>query len=382
MSLARATVDICAMNDRRALALLRAIVTGKGDTHALLAAEAPVLDRFVDFTDRHRLSGHLYRVLEARGLLGHLPLTARERARAFYLRQWEKNERLARELGKLGALFEERGLDVLVLKGPLFAERYYGNLDARAISDLDLLLGANAGLRDVERLLLGEGYVRRSRTLLGQRLSRRFTHHFEYRHGDIPVEVHWVLQQHFSFALDYPRLWRESEQVGFRGRRYRVLSPEYELVVHILALLTDLQVGKLTLKSFVDVYRILETAGSAIEWGAFFARRRQERILASSAHWLALLLDVLDCADQLPDLTRALTQLGRYPRQRGIGPADVLHSRRLDPGQKLSALRLYETSLAGALAWWVVSLPFRLAVYREERDKPLLAWPRYGRVGA
>jgi hypothetical protein len=41
----------------------------------------------------------------------------------------------------------------------------------------------------------------------------------------------------------------------------------------------------------------------------------------------------------------------------------VLESRKVDVGQKLLAFRLYESSLAAALSWWLVSLPFRFAVY-------------------
>jgi hypothetical protein len=41
----------------------------------------------------------------------------------------------------------------------------------------------------------------------------------------------------------------------------------------------------------------------------------------------------------------------------------VLESRPLDLGQKLLALRIYETPLAASVSWWLVSLPFRVAAY-------------------
>ena len=151
-----------------------------------------------------------------------------------------------------------------------------------------------------------------ARSLLGQRLSRRFTHHFEYRREDIPVEVHWVLQQHFSFALDYPRLWRESERSSFRGRRYRRLSAEYELVVHILSLLTDLQVGKLTLKSFVDMYRILERPEAPSSGGrSSLVAARSGSCPAPRTGWPCC--STCWTVPTAPRLTRALAQRRRTP---------------------------------------------------------------------
>jgi hypothetical protein len=348
------------------LAALRAVVLDRNPQHALAR---PDLDPagFVGFLERHRLLGYVYRALQRRGMQDALPAGPRAQARAYYLRQWTKNERLAAELARLSERFRRAGLDLLALKGPLFAERYYGDLDARSISDLDFL-GRRADDVDVaERLLLEDGYRRGSRLLLGRRVSRAFTHHFEYYNDDLAVELHWVLQRHPSLTIDYARLWRTAETFPFRGRAIRAPSDEYELVTQIVSVLVDLQVGKLTLKAFVDLYHLLAAAAPRIDWDAFFACRRQERLLRGTAFALALLAWLLDCADEIPGLVCR----GARPPALERGAEAVLGSRPLDWGQKLLALRLYQVPLAGALGWWAVSLPFRLAVYRQQSGKLL-----------
>src|SRR5581483_7674531 len=179
------------------LTLVRAIVADT-PTSAARALHDPAFDpaEFAGFAEQHRLLGFAYRELARWELSDRLPERELARAKAYYLRQWSKNERLAGELARLWIAATRAGLEVLSLKGPLFSQRYFGDLDARAISDLDFLVRRERDADALERVLLADGYTRESRLLLGRRLSRAFSHHFEYRKGDLVVEVHWVLQRH------------------------------------------------------------------------------------------------------------------------------------------------------------------------------------------
>ncbi len=178
--------------------------------------------------------------------------------------------------------------------------------------------------------------------------------------------MHWALQRHFSFRFEEERIWRDAWRVRFGDLECRAISDEYQLVAQILGVLTDLQVGKLTLKPFVDMYWIIEQLDDQMDWEEFFLVRRRERLFAISVYALALFLRLLDCAEDCP---RLAATLDRFRDARSCPDASamlhVLRSDRLATRQKLAALRLYETSLPGALGWWLVSLPFRLAVYGE-----------------
>ncbi len=344
--------------------MLRALV--RGDVSALretLADPATDVAGFLRFAHRHQLGSYAYWSLQRLGLARSLPppLLAATKASAFVERA--RSERLALLLDELGELFDAAGARALFIKGPLFAQRFYGSLEARGFSDLDVLIPAPTDSDRIERLLRGAGFEPAFRVLGTRRLTRYFAHHFEYRRDTLPLDVHWALQRHFTFAIDYPRLWATSVRVELGGRTFGAASDEYELVLQILGVLTDLQVGKLSLRTVVDVFRVLETVEGEMDWHDFLAWRARERILRPALFVLALTLDVLDCRDGFPTLCEAL-DAGRHriPSTQAARRA-VLESRPLDLEQKLLALRLYEAPLPTSLAWWLLSLPFRIAAY-------------------
>lgn len=346
------------------LAVLRAIVTGDAAAarRSLCESEADA-GAFFRFAHRHQLGAVTYHGLHRLGLTGALSPRILAATKASALAERRRTDRLTSELRRLADELESGGADVLFIKGPLFAERFYGSVDARGFADLDILLRRPDALASVEALLLAAGYAPAFRTLLGRRVSRYFSHHFEYRRDGLPLDVHWELQRHFTFAIDYRRMWSEASRWAFGGRSYPVASDEYELVLQILGVLTDLQVGKLALRSLVDVYRLIETMAQGTDWREFFAARAQERILRPSAYVLSLVLDVLQCHDRFPPLAAALAAYRERLPSTAHAVRAVLDSRPRDARQKLLAFRLYETSLPAALSWWLVSLPFRLAVY-------------------
>jgi Uncharacterised nucleotidyltransferase len=348
----------------RDLALLRSLVArDAGAVRDVLGDPATDLPGFFGFARRHQLGSFCYRALQELGLAKGLPPPLLAAAKAASLLERTLSERLMDQLRELGELFERGAVPVLFMKGPLFAKRYYGSLEARSVSDLDILVQGPPDLARVERLLLEVGFAPAFRIPLSRRLARLFAHHFEYRRDSLPLDVHWALQRHFSFAIDYGRVWSTAAQVELAGRTFPATSDEYEIVLQILGVVTDLQVGKLTLRPLVDLVHALRAVDGTMVWREFFAARERERILRPSAYVLALTLDAMGCRERFPELGSALAPtLQALPPTALAGDA-LLASRPLDVKQKLLALRIYEGPLVASLAWWVVSLPFRMAVY-------------------
>lgn len=350
------------------LALLRATVREDADAiRRALADPSADVAGFLRFAHRNRLGDFVYWSLRRLGLTGELAPEYLAAAKANALLERMRQEELLAELARLGEIFRVSGVRVLYLKGPLLAQRFYGGLEGRAAADLDLFIRGR-DLGRVERRLLEAGYLPAFRVLLSRRLSRYFTHHFEYRRKGLPLDVHWQFQRHFTFAIDYGRVWAGASRTEVRGREYEVVSAEYELVLQILGMLTDLQVGKLALRSLVDIQRILRTMDPVTDWGEFLAQRERERILRPTAYILALVLELLHCEDQFPILRDGLAPTLRGLPSTDLGVRAALESRPLSAGQKLLALRIYESPVAASLSWWLLSLPFRLAVYGVTRD--------------
>jgi Uncharacterised nucleotidyltransferase len=317
---------------------------------------------FLRFAHHHQLAAFVYSTLQELGIARVLPPRTLTATRMVAMRELAAGERLRAQLHALGDILRPAGTTVLFIKGPLFAKRFYPSIEARGLFDLDILVRAD-DLDTIETLLVRHGFESVMPVPVSRALARRFAHHVEYvRHG-VPLDVHWQLQAHFTFAIDYARLRATSARIPLDGRTYDATSDEYELVLQCLGVLTDLQVGKLKLRSVVDIYRVLATVGGTLDWTEFFEWRAHERILRPSLYVLALVLDLLNCWQQFPGLRSALEARHQSLPPIRAGIEALFESRPRALGHKLLALRLYEAPLAANLAWWVMSLPFRLAIY-------------------
>jgi hypothetical protein len=269
-------------------------------------------------------------------------------------------ERLARELDDLAARFDDGGHPFILLKGPYSATRFYGALDRREFADLDVMI-ERRDLADVERLLLHAGYTRKSGVIINSALTSRFTHALDFVKEGAAVDLHWVLSANAAHALDYAAIWRDRQRFTVRGREYAVLSDEYEVVFSLISIFKDLERGAARLKAFVDLQFILLTLDARIDWERFFANRRREKLHRVSAGVLALFLDLFECADRLPNVAAAVA--GHRLDGPSVGAADLMSAPRGALRNKLWAAEYYECSRLQLFLWWLVSLPFRVAVH-------------------
>lgn len=316
---------------------------------------------FERFALDHRLAGWTWKRLSALGLAREAGV---RRLRAGYLRQWAKNERLLQEARDLARRLQDRGIAHLFLKGPFFAVRYYGDLDARGISDLDLLVFDPQALFAAESVVESLGYRRTSLRPLGHALTSRFAHHYTYRRDDLAVELHWALQSHYSFRIDHPEVLRRAEAVSIGGDRFAVAAAADELTLQLLSAFTDAQIAQFRLRTLVDIHRLLTHLDATADWDAYFAELREWRLASIATAVLSACLLVLGCDADFPRLrTRLAATSGPAPRS-AADAWQLLDTRRFDPRGKLRLLRLYDAPLAGSLAWWALSLPARLGVYR------------------
>ena len=340
--------------------LVRAIVRGQAETVAVLCGAAEFDPHaFLQYADNQRVAACVFHAAQSHSLMPLLPEQAVEFLRRAFLTQWRWNFLLLGRIAELDGKLRQNGREAIVLKGLHLAEEYFGQLAARQVGDIDLLIADRHDLCAYEEILGGLGYRRRSRILGSRALMTRYTHHMEFDGPLAPLDLHWVLRQHPSFALDYSDIWRRKRQVRVRNVEFLALDVEHELVLQFLSIHTDVQVGILRLKPFVDLYAILRRLARTLPWEAFFARRAEERLLRISINVLDLALDILDCRDEFEALAESLAH------RRGLlvlADADSkLDLFRGTGGALAWALRLYDTSPPRAFFWWGLALPFRLA---------------------
>lgn len=280
-------------------------------------------------------------------------------------RQWQ----LLDELWYLTDVLESAGIPFILLKGLYFADVFYGGVENRFSWDLDVLV-RNSDASRADRVLRRSGYFRRSAVLLSRSLTARFTHAFDY--GNVrprfSVDLHWMLSRHPSFRVDDDAMWASRRPYSLLDRRFDVLSQEYEIVSNALSTFRDIQRGAIRMRAFVDLFKLLDASHQAIDWDRFLEKRRDERVAAVMVNILALTFKLLDCRTRFPGSARVVDEAADLlvPLPAG-GAAQFFEPGTAALPNRAWTASIYECSKQRVAAWWLVSLPFRMAVYRSGR---------------
>jgi hypothetical protein len=114
----------------------------------------------------------------------------------------------AAELVRIAEAVKEQGVEIAALKGVTLSALAYGNLAMRSPGDIDLLV-APAHVFEVERALLGLGYIRvePKAELTPRRLKHylKYYKHFAYFSAakGLPLELHWRLYHNTPLTKFY-----------------------------------------------------------------------------------------------------------------------------------------------------------------------------------
>lgn len=206
--------------------------------------------------------------------------------------------------------------------------------------------------------------------LFSRALTARFTHAFDYgnERPRFSVDLHWMLSRHPSFAVDEDSIWNGRGRYVLSGREFEVLSLEFEVVSNALSTFRDIQRGAIRIRAFVDLFRVLEKADATIDWDGFMVRRRREKTLSVVVNVLSMLFDLLECADRFPGASAMVEREdGRLVALPSCGTTGLFETGRAALPNRAWTSSVYECSQTSVASWWLVSLPFRMAVYKSGR---------------
>jgi len=358
--------DVGARDRIDQLLLLRALMKKDWQgARRLLASRSEVPEAFLSFLVQNNLRPLLHPLLEASGTIDLFPQAFVEKARRVHAWRAAENERLLHRTAELVELLRDGGVDVIVLKGPLLAIRFYGDIGQRSIADIDLLLRDPRDLAVAERTFRTHGFRRRSINIFGWRLARLFTHSFEYEQNGVKLDVHWALRRHFSFRPDRERLWQRRRAEHVDDTLVHVLCDEDLLSFLITSAFTDIQHGKVKLRAFVDLYFVLRHMNESTDWNSFFATHREERLFRISLNVVEMLLTLLDCRGEFPALVEVLEEHAADLKHSDLDDSmTLLAGSDTSYRNRLWGLSLYEAPLWKSICWSVLAVPVKAAVYR------------------
>ena len=208
------------------------------------------------------------------------------RLRGIHRRAWCANQVLFRRLSTVLATLGSAGIRTMVLKGAALAEQAYGDLGARPMSDLDVLV-PTADFPRALGVLAGAGWITSPAWIAECAADpvrfRSRQHAVGMRTAgdagsvlDLHQDVFRVYRQ-YQVPVPESRLWDASEPCEFHGVATRRLAPHH-LLLHVCFHGLQSQVSA-PLRWIPDADRLIRARERDLDWRALLADARDLQIV-------------------------------------------------------------------------------------------------------
>lgn len=178
-----------------------------------------------------------------------------------------RNMLLSEELVAILRAFEAGRLPCAPLRGPVLAEQLYGDIGARPMGDLDLLV-RKQDLAEAAEILQSLGFLEMDRRAGFARAYSYTLKFFKDRHGWVIVEPHWTLAYPpYVDRLDMERIWERCVRGRVLGVETWMLGRE-ELVLHLCLHLLHRGVTAPLLWLY-EVDQLLRQEQATFDWSRF-----------------------------------------------------------------------------------------------------------------
>ena len=224
----------------------------------------------------HRLTCLLYRWLKGSDVGQRLPTELADRLEGGFFRLAARNMVLADELAGILRAFEAHGLPCAPLRGLALAEHLYGDITARPMGDLDLLV-RKEDLPGVAAILQGLGFREMDRRAGFARAFSYTLKFFKDRHGWIVIEPHWTLTYPpFQDRIDMDGVWKRCVRGRVVGVETWLLGKE-ELLLHLCLHLAHRD-GTAPLLWWYEVDCLVRRDQEAFDWSRFLSIAQEARL--------------------------------------------------------------------------------------------------------
>lgn len=186
-----------------------------------------------------------------------------EKVQVLFQKTYEKvkiaNEKRNENAVRFLTALKEKGLDVIVLKGNLFAHTLYQDVGYKRMNDFDILIHKQDWGK-IQDVYLSLGYIP-----LGFGWSGEKEKPAKYSHVGMSfispdfsciIGSQWGLKSPSTkYKVDIAKVWKTAIDFDFTGIRVKQLSPEYNL----LHLILHMGVYKCGIRDCMDVYNLVDS---------------------------------------------------------------------------------------------------------------------------
>lgn len=347
-------------------ALLRHLSAGAHEPALRVWREQPALAQSVLALLRdNRMLGHFFWLIEDSPLPARLPTAAVAEMREACAAQIDGVRGNLSLLADLKREFQAAAIPFVNLKGLYISRRFFGDVNARFMWDLDVLV-APADLERAARAVGRLGLVRRSSFAPDLADYRLGIHALEMKGERGKLDIHIALRNLPGIEIDMERQWRRAHDYELGGETIPCAGDEDTLFMCCLGLATDLLRGRHNLRKCWDIFVMIREMDTAADWEHFLAQRDREGALSLVANACAFVIHLSGGGDDCPGLLQALQRRPDLLLIETPARAHAIYRRGRSPLRN----RLLLSRLLPVPAWryWVHVLrwtPARRRYYRE-----------------
>ncbi|MDF2660702.1 MAG: hypothetical protein K0Q94_3493 [Paenibacillus sp.] len=193
--------------------------------HILRTSASIDWDQFIELTRHHRVYPLVYSNVSRLGK-ELLPQHVVQVLQQDYTNNTFQMLRLSAEMQMIGIKLDKSEIPYLLVKGPLLAERLYGDISLRTCKDLDILV-ADQDLERAGAVLRDAGYFAADADP-ATILTETREHHHSYIHPNkkIQIELHWRLNWKTWSEPTFDELWARKRTFSFKGVSVHSFGPE------------------------------------------------------------------------------------------------------------------------------------------------------------
>ena len=264
------------------LKLLTPSLSARDQYDLLSCLNAEQRDAIVNEAKRQGVSLPLYPILVALEKTYNLVIPSKEKHYQAYLSTAAKNMVALHDAERLLSNLQREGLAVAGLKGIYLLEQVYGNIGARSMNDIDILV-KKQDLAESLKVLQELGYKPTAYfSLDDQNIDTKHVPPME-KAGGYMLEVHWTLLEEYEpFTIDFDALWDRMVPVKIANVNALALGFE-DLILHLCLHLTYQHYLTLGLRGLLDIALVLHKFADEIDWSKLIEIARSwgaERVTA------------------------------------------------------------------------------------------------------
>jgi hypothetical protein len=196
------------------------------------------------------IAPQIYQLLKNQGRLESTPLFFQEHIKAEFKKAFYQNLFIKNETEQILKKFDAAQIEVIPLKGPFFAEKYFGHIGARSTSDIDLLI-KQSSVKQAKEIVKSLGFSIEEEAIEG---------HFHSSYSKVlpgspialVVELHWHLLVESSASFDVEEIWNEAENL----KSYHYIKELSEYHTFYMICLHSWRHNLDSLRHFIDIIQV------------------------------------------------------------------------------------------------------------------------------